>query len=48
VATLYDRTPRAGERQSVEVEASGPPSGAYFLRLQAGGKTEIRRLTVVR
>lgn len=48
VATLYDGPPRAGERQSVEVEASGLPSGMYFLRLQAGGKTETRRLTVVR
>lgn len=48
VSTLYDGTPQPGERQSVQVEASGLPSGAYFLRLKASGKTETRRLTVVR
>jgi len=54
---LYDvlgrqvRTVQQGNvqgRQELQVDLSGLPSDTYFLRLQAGGKAETRRLTVVR
>lgn len=48
VATVYEGTPQAGERQTARVEVNGLPSGAYFLRLRANGQTRTRRLTVVR
>jgi predicted outer membrane repeat protein len=48
VRTLYRGTPAAGEAQTVEVSTTGLASGLYFLRLQADGRTETRRLTVVR
>jgi len=48
VRTLYRGTPGAGEGQTVEVSTTGLSSGVYFLRLRADGRTETRRLTVVR
>jgi hypothetical protein len=48
VRTVYRGTPAAGEAQTARLEASGLASGAYFLRLRAGGATKTARLTVVR
>ncbi|MFB6229737.1 MAG: T9SS type A sorting domain-containing protein [Salinibacter sp.] len=48
VATVYEGTPQAGERQTVRIDAGGLPSGTYFLRLRADGQTRTQRLTVVR
>ena len=48
VRTVYRGTPGAGEGQTVDVPTTGLSSGAYFLRLRADGRTETRRLTVVR
>jgi hypothetical protein len=48
VATLYEGTPPAGEKQTIHINASGLPSGTYFLRLRTGRQTRTRRLTVVR
>ena len=48
VRTLYRGTPSAGERQTESLDASGLSSGVYFLRLQAGGQTKARKVTVVR
>lgn len=48
VKTLYDGVPTARENQRLRLNATGLPSGTYFIRLQAGDKTRTRRLTVVR
>jgi len=48
VRTLYRGIPGAGEGQTVEVSTTGLSSGVYVLRLRADGRTETRRLTVVR
>jgi hypothetical protein len=47
VRTLYAGTPPAGESQSLRIDASRLPSGAYFLRLKAGGDVKTRQMTVV-
>ena len=47
VATLYRGTPPAGEAQSLPLDASTLASGTYVVRLQAGSRTKIRRVTVV-
>jgi len=41
------RTTQSG-RHKRQVDLSGLPSGTYFLRLQAGGTTKTRKLTIVR
>lgn len=46
--TLYEGTPLAGESQRIRIETSVLASGTYIIRLEAGGKTASRRLTVVR
>jgi hypothetical protein len=48
VATLYRGTPAAGESQTVDLSAGNLSSGAYFLRLQAGERSQTQRLTIVR
>lgn len=48
VATLYEGTPQAGEQQSARLDAARLPSGAYFLRLQAGDSATTRQITVVK
>ena len=48
VATLYEGTPTAGERRSLDLDARPLPSGTYLVRLEAGGHTRTRRVTVVR
>jgi hypothetical protein len=50
VATLYDGTLQAQETKTISLQVStlGLASGAYFLRLQAGGESETERLTVVK
>jgi hypothetical protein len=48
VKTLYDGVPTAGESQRVRLGTEGLSSGTYFIRLEAGGKTQTQRLTVVR
>jgi len=48
VDTVYDGVPPAGEQQTARIDATGLPSGTYFLRLQADGRTRTQRLTVVR
>lgn len=48
VATVYKGTPRVGEQQTAQVDVSGLSSGTYFLRMEAGGRTQTRRLTVVK
>ncbi|MFO8098959.1 MAG: T9SS type A sorting domain-containing protein [Salinibacter sp.] len=47
VATLYRGTPTAGEEQTAALSASDLSSGTYFLRLQAGDRTETERITIV-
>ena len=48
VATVYQGRPPAGERTTASLDATGLPSGIYFLRAQSGSHTETRRVTVVR
>lgn len=48
VRVLYRGTPTGGEGQRIRLEATGLPSGVYFLRLKAGKQVQTRRLTVVR
>jgi surface protein len=48
VAILYRGTPTAGEAQRVDLSARKLSSGVYFLRLQAGERTRMQRLTVVK
>jgi len=48
VKTLYEGAPTAGESQRVRLGTEDLSSGTYFIRLEAGGKTRTRRLTVVR
>ena len=48
VATLYGGTPRDGERQRTQLDATGLSSRTYFLRLQAGAHTTSQQVTVVR
>jgi hypothetical protein len=48
VATLYEGTPQAGEQQTTQVDVSGLSSGTYFIRLRSDGKTDTRRISVVR
>lgn len=48
VKTLYNSAPTAGENQRLRLDASSLPSGTYFIRLEAAGKTRTQRLTVVR
>lgn len=47
VATLADEPQAAGER-AVRFDASALPAGVYVVRLQAGGRTETRRIVRVR
>ncbi|MEP0546559.1 MAG: penicillin acylase family protein [Rhodothermales bacterium] len=47
VAVLADG-PQAAGSQSAAFDASGLPSGVYFVRLTADGTTQARKLTVVR
>jgi hypothetical protein len=46
VATLAEGTHKG--REETQLDASGLPSGVYFLRLQADGRVETERFTVVR
>lgn len=48
IATLYEGTPPTGEPQTTQLDASGLPSGTYFIRLQRRGETKTQRVTVVR
>ncbi|HEX9950266.1 MAG TPA: T9SS type A sorting domain-containing protein [Rubricoccaceae bacterium] len=47
VAVLHDGELAAGE-QTARVDTSRLPAGVYVARLDAGGRVETRRLTVVR
>jgi hypothetical protein len=47
VTTLYRGTPGAGEA-TTHVDATTLPSGLYVVRIRAGGRTESRRLTILR
>jgi hypothetical protein len=47
VATLVDSPEQAG-RHTVRLSAGQMPSGTYFVRMQAEGFRQTRRLTVVR
>lgn len=48
VSTLYRGTPAAGAVKTAYLDASTLPNGVYVVRLRAGERTELRRLTVVR
>ena len=48
VVTVYRGTPAAGETQTATLSVDDLASGAYFLRLQADGRSETERVTVVR
>ena len=48
VRTLFEGRPPPGEMQTERLVARGLPAGTYFVRLTAGGKTQVRRLTVAR
>lgn len=47
VATLFEGTPSPGESRRLRVDVSDLPSGVYFVRLKANGRTETQRVTVV-
>jgi surface protein len=47
-ATLFEGTPTPGESTPLRLDASTLPSGPYFLRLRAAGRTETQRVTVLR
>ncbi len=47
VATLVNERKEPG-RYSVRFDAGGLPSGAYFYRLEAGGKVAVKKLVLVR
>ena len=47
VARLLDGVEEAGSR-TVRFDASGLASGVYFYRLQAGGRTAVKKLTILR
>lgn len=47
-ATLFDGSPTPGESTRLRLDASELPSGSYIIQLRADGRTETRRLTVVR
>ncbi len=48
VRTLYEGTPPGEEARRVTVETGTLSSGVYVVRLRAGGRTQTRRLTVVK
>jgi hypothetical protein len=48
VRTLYSGTPTAGENRTLRLDANGLASGVYIVRLQADGRSETRRVTIVR
>jgi hypothetical protein len=47
VTIAHNGIPQTGERQTARVDVSGLPSGTYFLRFQANGKTVTRLVTVL-
>ena len=48
VAVLLRGEPRAPGQQVVRFDAGGLPSGVYFVRLEAGGRSEARPILLVR
>ncbi|MFB6287157.1 MAG: T9SS type A sorting domain-containing protein [Candidatus Bipolaricaulia bacterium] len=48
IETLFDGTPSPGTMRTVRLDADRLSSGTYFVRLQAGGRSRTRRVTVVR
>jgi hypothetical protein len=48
VRTLFEGPASAGRTYEVTFDATGLASGTYFCRLQNGGRTEIRRMLLVR
>jgi hypothetical protein len=48
VQTLFEGTAESGRVYEVTFTAAGLASGTYFCRLQNGGRTEIRRMMLVR
>ncbi len=48
VRTLYEGRPPGEEGRRLTVETRDLPSGVYVVRLRAGGRTQTRRLTVVK
>lgn len=46
--TLFQGSPPTGQMQRVRLRAVDLPAGTYFLRLEAGGQTRTRRITVLR
>ena len=48
VATIYKDAPDPNQVQTVHLSTTDLPSGAYFLRLQAGERVRTQRLTIVR
>ena len=48
VATLYRGMPAAEQTRELQVDTGTLSSGLYLVRLQSGGHTITRRLTVVR
>jgi hypothetical protein len=48
VRTLYEGTPPAGQSKTVTFQVETLPSGVYFVRLHAEGRSRTERLTVLR
>ena len=48
VATLYEGRPTPGEQVSLQLDASTLGSGAYIVRLKAGGVLKTRKIIVVK
>jgi hypothetical protein len=48
IETLFHGTPPSGTMQTVRLNANRLSSGTYFVRLQAGGRSQSQRVTVAR
>lgn len=48
VETLFDGSVEAGRSHTVRFNAANLPSGVYFYRLQSGGRSETRKLTLMK
>ncbi len=48
VATLYDDVARAGQYYRVQFNASSLASGVYLFRLQSGGKSDLKKMLLLK
>ncbi|MEK7671604.1 MAG: T9SS type A sorting domain-containing protein [Bacteroidota bacterium] len=48
VATLFNDVAEAGRYYNIRVNATSLASGIYFYKLQSGGRSELRKMVVLR